>query len=61
MKKYKAYATMSVSLVCEFELEDDDEDNLDTWNYAKYELDGGDFTEIENSGDWTLYDVQEVE
>jgi hypothetical protein len=61
MKKYKAYATMSVDLVCEFELDEDDEDVKDPWTYAKYHIDGGDFTEIENSGDWALYDVQEIE
>jgi len=60
IKKYKAYATMSVSLVCDFELEDDDEDNLDPWAYAKDYLDGDDFEEMEDSGDWNLYEVEEV-
>ena len=60
MKKYKAYATMSVSLVCEFELEDDDENNLNPWAYAKHYLDGDGFTQIDNSGDWNLYEVEEV-
>jgi hypothetical protein len=60
MKKYKAYATMSVDLVCDFELEDDDENNLNPFAYAKAWLDGDSFTQIVNSGDWKTYDVVEV-
>ena len=55
MKKYIAYATMSVDLMCEFEVEDDQ----DPW-YAARLLDGGDFTEIPFSNDWELYEVREV-
>ena len=57
MRKYKAYATISYDLVCEFELDDDSTDPL--W-HAKHQLDGSDFTEIENSSDWNLWEVQEI-
>ena len=50
MKHYIAYATMSVDLMCEFEVEDDQ----DPWEVAR-SIDGGDFTEIQDSGDWELY------
>jgi len=53
MTKYIAYATMSVDLMCEFEVED----GQDPWEVANA-LDGGDFTEIPSSGDWKLYDVE---
>ena len=55
MKHYIAYATMSVDLMCEFEVEDDQ----DPWEVAR-SIDGGDFTEIQDSGDWELYDVKEM-
>jgi hypothetical protein len=54
-KKYKAYATISYDLVCEFEIEDGD----DPWEFAR-ELDGGDFKEIDNSSDWKVFEVSEV-
>ena len=57
MKTYKAYATMTVDLVCEFELEDDDDNNHDPLSYAKDYLDGGDFKEIQDSGEWHVYEV----
>lgn len=60
MKKYKAYALVSYDLICDFELEDHDENNLDPLTYAKYHLDGGDFTEIKDSDDWRVYDVEEI-
>jgi hypothetical protein len=53
MKRFKAYATMSIDLVCEFEIEDDE----DEWNYAK-DLDGGDFKEIDGSGTWKIYELE---
>jgi hypothetical protein len=56
MKRYKAYATMSIDLVCEFEIEDDE----DEWAYAK-DLDGGDFKEIDGTGEWNLYEVELIE
>jgi hypothetical protein len=56
MKRYKAYATMSVDLVCEFEVEDDE----DAWAYAK-NLDGGDFRELPMSDDWNMYEVELIE
>ena len=54
--KYKAYATISYELVCEFEVEEGD----DPWEIA-YEIDGGDFKEIDGSSDWKLYEVQLIE
>jgi hypothetical protein len=55
MKRFKAYATMSIDLVCDFEIEDDE----DEWAYAK-DLDGGDFKELDGSGEWTLYEVEQI-
>jgi hypothetical protein len=55
MKKYRAYATMSIDLVCEFEIEDDE----DEWAYAK-DLDGGDFKQLDGTGDWKVYELEEV-
>ena len=52
MKLYRAYATMSIDLVCEFEVEDDE----DEWACAK-DLDGGDFKELDGSGEWKVYEV----
>ena len=59
MKLFRAYATMKTILVCEFELKDDASDE-DALTYATYELDGGDFEEIEDCGDWDVYKVEEV-
>jgi len=56
-KKYKAYATISYDLVCEFEIEDDED--IDPWDFAR-DLDGGDFKEIDNSSDWKVFEVVEV-
>ena len=56
-KRYIAYATISYDLVCEFDLEDDDE--TDPWEFAK-EIDGADFSQIDHSGDWKVYEVQEI-
>ena len=55
MKRYRAYATMSIDLVCEFDIEDDE----DEWACAK-DLDGGDFTELDGSGEWKVYEVDFV-
>jgi len=55
MKKYKAYATISYDLECEFEIEDDE----DAWDVAR-DLDGGDFKELDGSGDWKVYEVDEL-
>lgn len=52
MKRYRAYATMSIDLVCEFEIEDDE----DEWDCAK-DLDGGDFAELDGTGEWKIYEV----
>jgi len=57
VKTYKAYATMSVDLVCEFQIPEGE----DPWQYAKYEIDGGDFKQIDGSGDWKLFEVTELE
>jgi hypothetical protein len=43
---------MSIDLVCEFEIEDDE----DAWAYAK-DLDGGDFAELDGTGEWKVYEV----
>lgn len=56
MKTYKAYATISYDLVCEFEVEDDE----DAWEFAE-QIDGGDFKEIPMSGDWKIYEVELIE
>jgi hypothetical protein len=56
VKRYKAYATISYDLVCEFEIEDDE----DEWAYAK-DLDGGDFKEMDGTGEWNLYEVELIE
>ena len=54
--KYRAYATISYDLVCEFEVEDGE----DPWEVAR-DLDGGDFKEIDNASDWKVFDVQPAE
>jgi hypothetical protein len=43
---------MSIDLVCEFEIEDD----ADEWACAK-DLDGGDFKELDGTGEWKVYEV----
>ena len=55
MKKYKAYAIISYELECEFEAEDDQ----DAWDRAQ-ELDGGEFTELDGTGDWKVFVIQEI-
>jgi hypothetical protein len=61
MKRYKAYATISYDLVCEFELDDDEiAEGVDPWDFAK-DLDGGDFRELDGSGEWNLYEVELIE
>jgi hypothetical protein len=55
IKKYKAYATISYDCVCEFEIEDDE----DPWEFAR-SIDGGDFMQIDNSGDWKVYEVTQM-
>jgi len=55
MKRYKAYATISYDLVCDFEVEDDE----DAWDFAR-DLDGGDFKELDGSAEWKVYEVEEV-
>jgi hypothetical protein len=54
MKTYTAYATITYELKYTFELEDDE----DAWDYAR-DLDGGEFKEIDGSGDWHIYEVEE--
>jgi len=56
MKRYKAYATISYDLMCEFEIEDDE----DAWDFAKHELEGSEFSEIPMSSEWKLYEVEEI-
>jgi hypothetical protein len=56
MKRYKAYATISYELECEFDIEDDE----DAWDFAR-EIDGGDFKEIDGSGEWKVYEVELLE
>jgi hypothetical protein len=55
MKTYKAYATITYDLEYTFELEDDE----DAWDYAR-DLDGGEFKEIPDTGEWNIYEVEEV-
>ena len=55
MKTYKAYATMSVDLVCEFEVPEGE----DPFHYAKYHLDGSAFKEIDGSSSWNVFEVAE--
>lgn len=60
MKKFKAYATASYDLVCEFELEDDEMgEDFNPFTYARDNLDGSDYKEIYGSGDWDIYEVVE--
>jgi hypothetical protein len=53
MRKFRAYATITYELYCDFEVEDDE----DEWAFAK-DLDGGDFKEIDGSGEWNMYEVE---
>lgn len=55
MKKYIAFANMSYSVMCEFEVED----GQDPWDLAEA-LDGGSFEKIPDSGEWDIYEVREV-
>ena len=57
MKKFRAYATITYELFCDFEVED----NEDEWAFAKDFLDGGDFKEIDGSSEWNLYEVEPLE
>jgi hypothetical protein len=54
--KYRAYATISYELVCEFEVKEGE----DPWDVAR-DLDGGDFKEIDGSSSWELFEVQQIE
>lgn len=61
MKKFKAFATTSYDLVHEFELEDDEMGkDFNPFTYARDNLDGSDYKEVDGSGDWDVYDVVEV-
>jgi hypothetical protein len=53
MRKFRAYATITYELYCDFEVEDDE----DEWAFAK-DIDGGDFKEIDGSGEWNMYEVE---
>ena len=54
MKKYRAIAKMQTILYLDFEAKDDDK----AFQIAK-DADGGDFTEIPNSGSWEIYSINE--
>jgi hypothetical protein len=54
-KKYKAYATISYDLVCEFEVEE----GQDPVEVAR-DLDGGLFKELDGTGDWRVFEVEEA-
>lgn len=56
MKRYKAYATISYDLVCEFDVEEGE----DAWAFAK-DLDGGDFKELDGTGEWNMYEIELIE
>ena len=60
MKKYRAYATISYDLVCEFEVGGDEMDGLTPFQYARDNLDGADFKEIVDTGDWNIFEVEEI-
>lgn len=55
MAKFKVLARMSSFLEVEMEAKDID----DAWLRARY-IDGADYMEIPNSGDWDLMDITEV-
>lgn len=55
-RKFTAYATLSYDLKCEFELDDEYQD---PWEYA-LSLDGGEFSELDGTGDWKLYEIEEI-
>jgi hypothetical protein len=61
MKRFRAYATISYDLICEFEVEDDEiDEDFTPFQYARDNLDGSDFTEIPDSSDWNVYEVEEI-
>ena len=56
MPKYRVLATMTTDLFLELEAED-----LNAAKKMAREACGSEFTEIPNSGDWDLYEVQLAE
>ena len=61
MKKFKAYATISYEMEYEFEVEDDEiDEDFDPFIYARDNLDGSEFTQIPDSGDWDIFEVEEI-
>ena len=38
---------------------DEVEDDEDAWDFAR-EFDGGNFKELDGSGDWKVYEVEEI-
>ena len=59
-KKYIVMAEMSVAMKAEFN-ESDIPEGVSAWEYAKEHLDGSEFEEVPNSGDWSVYDLLEID
>jgi len=55
MKTYKIKVTMTTYLETEIEVEDEDQ----AWQTA-LNMDGGDFREIPNTGEWNVTDCFEI-
>jgi len=65
-RKFYAQATMSIDMEQTFELTEAEykeivEEYGDVWSYATEIISpNGEFTEVPNSGDWSMYDVSEI-
>lgn len=55
-KKYIVLADMSIAMKAEFN-ESDIPEGMDEWEYANQLAEEGAFTEVENGGDFSVYDV----
>ena len=59
-KTFKATAIMTVALEHTFIMTSEE---LECWypsQYAKHHFDGGDYTEVKNSGDWYILETEEL-
>jgi len=65
-RKFVAQATMSIDMEQTFELTEAEyekavEEYGNVWLYARDEISpNGGFTEVPNSGDWNMWDVDEI-
>lgn len=59
-KKYIVMADVSVAMKAEFN-ESDIPEGVSPWEYAKEHMDGSEFEEVPNSGDWSVYDLLEID